>query len=149
MSADRPLFLIFIVVSNIYGARWFVSFIDDCSWVTWPVVDDCKCYRSVPLYIDIIHISRYVSTKQLSTQYQSFIVAVDYVRIKSSIEETFKNINWAGAMNDKINALEKNIYISYLRRIKQYMHCIPIVTSAHHTKRQTVETSIVQPYTRR
>ncbi|KAI5423048.1 hypothetical protein KIW84_046161 [Lathyrus oleraceus] len=39
-------------------------------------------------------ISQYVSTKHLSTQYQSFIAAVDYVKIPSSVEEALQNRNW-------------------------------------------------------
>ncbi|KAI5405706.1 hypothetical protein KIW84_052462 [Lathyrus oleraceus] len=40
-------------------------------------------------------ISQYVSTKHLSTQYQSFIAAVDSVKIPSSVEEALQNRNWA------------------------------------------------------
>ncbi|KAI5420152.1 hypothetical protein KIW84_044075 [Lathyrus oleraceus] len=38
-------------------------------------------------------ISQYVSTKHLSTQYQSFIAAVDSVKIPSSVEEALQNRN--------------------------------------------------------
>ncbi|KAI5399343.1 hypothetical protein KIW84_064631 [Lathyrus oleraceus] len=39
-------------------------------------------------------ISQYVSTKHLSTQYQSFVAAVDSVKIPSSVEEALQNKNW-------------------------------------------------------
>ena len=28
-------------IPNVFGARWFVSLIDDCTWVTWILIDDC------------------------------------------------------------------------------------------------------------
>ena len=28
-------------IPNVSGARWFVSLIDDCTWVTWILIDDC------------------------------------------------------------------------------------------------------------
>ncbi|KAI5405319.1 hypothetical protein KIW84_052193 [Lathyrus oleraceus] len=53
-------------------------------------------------------ISQYVSTKHLSTQYQSFIAAVDSVKIPSSVEEALQNRNWVQAMDEEMRALEKN-----------------------------------------
>ncbi|KAI5401693.1 hypothetical protein KIW84_066238 [Lathyrus oleraceus] len=53
-------------------------------------------------------ISQYVSTKHLSTQYQSFIAAVDYVKIPSYVEEALQNKNWVQAMDEEMRALEKN-----------------------------------------
>lgn len=53
-------------------------------------------------------ISQYVSTKHLSTQYQSFIAAVDSVKIPSSVEEALQNKNWVQAMDEEMRALEKN-----------------------------------------
>ncbi|KAI5408632.1 hypothetical protein KIW84_054465 [Lathyrus oleraceus] len=54
-------------------------------------------------------ISQYVSTKHLSTQYQSFIAAVDSVKIPSSVEEALQNRNWVQAMDEEMRALEKNV----------------------------------------
>ncbi|KAI5418314.1 hypothetical protein KIW84_042814 [Lathyrus oleraceus] len=54
------------------------------------------------------HISQYVSTKHLSTQYQSFIATVDSVKIPSSVEEALQNRNWFQAMDEEMRALEKN-----------------------------------------
>ena len=28
-------------IPNVSGTRWFVSLIDDCTWVTWILIDDC------------------------------------------------------------------------------------------------------------
>jgi hypothetical protein len=53
-------------------------------------------------------ISQYVSTKHLSTQYQSFIAAVDSVRIPSSVDEALKDRKWIQAMDEEMKALEKN-----------------------------------------
>ncbi|KAI5384311.1 hypothetical protein KIW84_071355 [Lathyrus oleraceus] len=52
-------------------------------------------------------ISQYVSTKHLSTQYQSFIAAVDSVKIPSFVEEVLQNRNWVQAMDEEMRALEK------------------------------------------
>ncbi|KAI5399276.1 hypothetical protein KIW84_064589 [Lathyrus oleraceus] len=52
-------------------------------------------------------ISQYVSTKHLSTQYQSFIAAVDSVKIPSSVEEALQNRNWVQAMDEEMRALKK------------------------------------------
>ncbi|KAI5442315.1 hypothetical protein KIW84_011401 [Lathyrus oleraceus] len=52
-------------------------------------------------------ISQYVSTKHLSTQYQSFIAAIDYVKIPSSVEEALQNRNWVQAMDEEMRALKK------------------------------------------
>ncbi|KAI5386466.1 hypothetical protein KIW84_072843 [Lathyrus oleraceus] len=54
-------------------------------------------------------ISQYVSTKHLSTQYQSFIAAVDSLKIPSSVEEALQNRNWVQAMDEEMRALEKNV----------------------------------------
>jgi hypothetical protein len=53
-------------------------------------------------------ISQNVSTKHLSTQYQSFIAAVDSVRIPSSVDEALKDRKWIQAMDEEMKALEKN-----------------------------------------
>ncbi|KAI5427708.1 hypothetical protein KIW84_032931 [Lathyrus oleraceus] len=53
-------------------------------------------------------ISQYVSTKHLPTQYQSFIAAVDSVKIPSSVEEALQNRNWVQVMDEEMRALEKN-----------------------------------------
>ncbi|KAI5388327.1 hypothetical protein KIW84_074134 [Lathyrus oleraceus] len=56
-------------------------------------------------------ISQYVSTKHLSTQYQSFIAAVESVKIPSSVEEALQNRNWVQAMDEEMRALEKKWYL--------------------------------------
>jgi len=50
----------------------------------------------------------YVSTKNLSTQYQSFIADIDYMIIPSSFKEALEDGNWVEAMNEEMRALEKN-----------------------------------------
>ena len=46
--------------------------------------------------------------KHLSLQHQSFIAAVDSVRIPTSLQEALKDKNWVQAMNEEMKALEKN-----------------------------------------
>ncbi|KAI5384698.1 hypothetical protein KIW84_071636 [Lathyrus oleraceus] len=65
-------------------------------------------------------ISQYVSTKHLSTQYQSFIAAVDSVKISSSVEEALQNRNWVQAMDEEMRALEKNERTLRTRRSQHY-----------------------------
>jgi len=49
-----------------------------------------------------------VSTKNLSLQHQSFISAVDSIRIPTSVQEALKDENSVRAMNEEIGALERN-----------------------------------------
>ena len=53
-------------------------------------------------------ISQFVSSKHLSVQHQSFISAIDSVRVPTSVQEALKDKNWIQAMNEEMNALERN-----------------------------------------
>ena len=54
------------------------------------------------------HISQFVSSKYLSLQHQSFISAVDSIKIPTAIEEALKDKNWVQAMNKEMRTVEKN-----------------------------------------
>ena len=41
-------------------------------------------------------------------QHQSFLSAVDSIRIPTSVEEALKDESWIRAMNEEMSALEKN-----------------------------------------
>jgi len=43
-----------------------------------------------------------VSTEKLSIQHQSFLSAIDSIRIPTSIQEALKDENWVQAMNEEI-----------------------------------------------
>ena len=53
-------------------------------------------------------ISQFVSTKNLSLQHQSFISAIDSIRIPTSVQEALKDENWVRAVNEEMGALERN-----------------------------------------
>ena len=53
-------------------------------------------------------ISQFVSSKHLSLQHQSFISAIDSIRIPTTVQEALKDKNWVQAMNEEMRALEKN-----------------------------------------
>jgi len=53
-------------------------------------------------------ISHFVTTKHLSMQHQSFLSAIDAIRVPTSIQEALKDENWIQAMNEEMSALEKN-----------------------------------------
>ena len=53
-------------------------------------------------------ISQFMSTEKLSMQHQSFLSAIDSIRIPTSVHEALKGENWVRAMNEEMRALEKN-----------------------------------------
>jgi len=53
-------------------------------------------------------ISHFVTTKHLSMQHQSFLSAIDAIRVPTSVQEALKDENWIQAMNEEMSALEKN-----------------------------------------
>ncbi|RDX97989.1 hypothetical protein CR513_19160, partial [Mucuna pruriens] len=53
-------------------------------------------------------ISQFVCTDHLSVQHQSFIVAIDAIKIPTSVQEALKDENWVQAMKEEMEALEKN-----------------------------------------
>ena len=53
-------------------------------------------------------ISQFVSTEKLSMQHQSFLSAIDSIRIPTLVQEALKDENWVRAMNEEMKALEKN-----------------------------------------
>ena len=53
-------------------------------------------------------ISQFVSTKKLSMQHQSFLSAIDSIKIPTSVQEALKDENWIRAMNEEISAFERN-----------------------------------------
>jgi len=52
--------------------------------------------------------SQFVSTEKLSMQHQSFLSAIDSIRIPTLVQEALKDENWVRAMNEEMKALEKN-----------------------------------------
>jgi len=53
-------------------------------------------------------ISQFVSTEKFSMQHQSFLSAIDSIRIPTSVQEALKDENYIRAMNEEMNALERN-----------------------------------------
>lgn len=53
-------------------------------------------------------ISQFVSTEKLFVQHQSFISAIDSIRVPTLVQEALKDKNWIQAMNEEMHALEKN-----------------------------------------
>jgi len=53
-------------------------------------------------------ISQFVFTKKLSMQHRSFLSAIDSIRIPTLVQEALKVENWIRAMNEEMNALERN-----------------------------------------
>ena len=49
-----------------------------------------------------------MSTEKLFVQHQSFISAIDSIRVPASVQEALKDKNWIQAMNEEMHALEKN-----------------------------------------
>ena len=49
-----------------------------------------------------------MSTEKPSMQHQSFLSAIDSIRIPTSIQEALKDENWVRAMNEEMKTLEKN-----------------------------------------
>jgi len=47
-------------------------------------------------------ISQFVSTEKLSMQLQSFLSAIDSIRILTSVQEALKDENWVRAMNEEM-----------------------------------------------
>lgn len=48
-----------------------------------------------------------MSNEKLSVQHQSFISAIDSIRVPASVQEELKDKNWIQAMNEEMHALEK------------------------------------------
>jgi len=46
-------------------------------------------------------ISQFVSTEKLSLQHRSFLSAIDFIRIPTSVQEALKDENWIQSMNEK------------------------------------------------
>jgi len=53
-------------------------------------------------------ISHFVSTEKLSMQHQSFLSAIDSIRIPTSVQEALKDENWIRAMNEEMSVLQRN-----------------------------------------
>src|ERR1044072_2434122 len=53
-------------------------------------------------------ISQFVSTQNLSVQHQSFISAIDSIRVPTSVQEALNYKSCIQAMNEEMHALEKN-----------------------------------------
>ena len=49
-----------------------------------------------------------MSIKKLSIQHQSFLSAIDSIRIPTSVQEALKDENWVRAMNGEMSALKRN-----------------------------------------
>jgi len=49
-----------------------------------------------------------MTIKNLSIQHQSFLSAIDAIRVPTSVEEALKDENWVQATNEEMSALEKN-----------------------------------------
>jgi len=53
-------------------------------------------------------ISQYIYTDNLSYRHQSFIVAIDAIKIPTSIQEAMRSEHWTQAMREEMDAIERN-----------------------------------------
>ncbi|XP_073109385.1 uncharacterized protein [Elaeis guineensis] len=85
--------------NTLKGHRWFVTFIDCFSRGTRSIVPPAR-YR--------YDITNYVSYKNVSSSYQSFIAALDSVCIPSTWQKAMAEPKWKEAMLEEMTALSKN-----------------------------------------
>ncbi|CAL9017760.1 unnamed protein product [Prunus brigantina] len=82
------------------GARWFVSFIDDCTRMTWVSLLKTKGEVS----------SRFQQFYQMvETQFHVRIQQLADISVPKSVTEALEEPKWKEAMNEEMRALQKNV----------------------------------------
>ncbi|XP_021828659.1 uncharacterized protein LOC110769068 [Prunus avium] len=109
-------------ISTPSGARWFVTFIDDCTHDPsneihlQPYKLPVRKNRGIPkIQFEVdpkakvkYPISNHVSTHRLSAPHAMLIKPLDSLSTPSSVEEALMDPNWKQAMNDEMQAFQKN-----------------------------------------
>ncbi|RVW59644.1 Retrovirus-related Pol polyprotein from transposon RE1 [Vitis vinifera] len=170
-----------VIINNITGSRWFVTFVDDHTRVTWVFLmkkksevreifenfnnmvqtqfqakiqvlrtDNAREYYhnilgSYLLENGIVHQSSCIDTPQqngvaerknrhLMENFQAFITSLEDDRIPSNIQEALQQPEWKTAVQEEIQALEKNgtWEISELPEGKRPVGCKWIFTVKHN-----------------
>lgn len=70
-------------------------------------------------------IENYVAYGKLSSTYKTFVQKLDHVQIPNSIQKVFKNLGWKKAIEEEIQALQKNdtCVMSTLSQVKRTVGC--------------------------